>query len=88
MAPWAGSLVMSAVFIVQAVLFQDGGLTVLEPNIFVMGLVGTFGGYYLYRARFSLGRDRWSATAIARAVSVWASVVSALKYCVINRISY
>ncbi len=78
LGPWAGSLVMSAVFIVQAVLFQDGGLTVLGPNIFVMGLVGTFGGYYLYRAiRFSLGRDRWSATAIALAVSAWMSVVVA-----------
>lgn len=78
LGPWAGSLVMSAVFIVQAVLFQDGGLTVLGPNIFVMGLVGTFGGYYLYRAiRFSLGRDRWSATAIALSVSAWVSVVVA-----------
>jgi len=27
----AGSLVMAVVFIVQAVLFQDGGITVLEP---------------------------------------------------------
>lgn len=78
LGPWAGSLVMSAVFIVQAVLFQDGGLTVLGPNIFVMGLIGTFGGYYLYRAiRFSLGRDHWSATAAGLAVAAWVSVVGA-----------
>jgi cobalt/nickel transport system permease protein len=78
LGPWAGSLVMSAVFIVQAVLFQDGGLTVLGPNIFVMGLIGTFGGYYLYQAiRVSLGRDRWASTAAGLAVAAWVSVVGA-----------
>lgn len=78
LGPWAGSLVMSAVFIVQAVLFQDGGLTVLGSNIFVMGLIGTFGGYYLYRGiRFTLGRDRWFATATGLAVAAWGSVVVA-----------
>lgn len=69
---------MSAVFIVQAVLFQDGGLTALGPNIFVMGLIGTFGGYYLYRAvRFALGRDRWFAAAVGLAVASWMSVMVA-----------
>lgn len=76
LGPWAAALVMSAVFIVQAVLFQDGGLTVLGPNIFVMGLIGTFGGYYLYRAiRFAIGRDRWTGAAAGLAVSAWMSVV-------------
>ncbi len=76
LGPWAASLVMSAVFIVQAVLFQDGGLTVLGPNIFVMGLIGTFGGYYLYRSiRFAIGRDRWSGAAAGLAVAAWVSVV-------------
>jgi cobalt/nickel transport system permease protein len=78
LGPWAGSLVMSAVFIVQAVLFQDGGLTALGPNIFVMGLIGTFGGFYLYRAiRFALGRDRWFGTAVGLAVASWVSVMVA-----------
>jgi cobalt/nickel transport system permease protein len=48
LGPWAGSLVMAVVFIVQALFFQDGGLTVLGANIVNMGLIGTFGGYYLY----------------------------------------
>ncbi|WP_206670760.1 energy-coupling factor ABC transporter permease, partial [Staphylococcus aureus] len=47
LGPWAGSLVMVAVFIVQSVIFQDGGLTGLGANIFKMGLIGTFGGDYL-----------------------------------------
>lgn len=78
LGPWAGSLVMSSVFIVQGVLFQDGGLTVLGPNICAMGLIGTFGGYYLYRSiRFAIGRDTWKGTAIGLAVASWTSVVVA-----------
>lgn len=75
LGPWAGSLVMSVVFIVQAVIFQDGGLTVLGANIVNMGLVGTFGGYYLYRSiRYALGKHRWPAMAIGAAVAAWTSV--------------
>nr|WP_225226002.1 energy-coupling factor ABC transporter permease [Komarekiella delphini-convector] len=33
---------MVTVFIVQGVMFQDGGLTVLKANIFNMGLIGTY----------------------------------------------
>lgn len=75
LGPWAGALVVSVVFIVQAVLFQDGGVTVLGANIVNMGLIGTFGGYYLYRAiRSAFGRDSWRGMAIATAVSAWTSV--------------
>lgn len=75
LGPWAGTLVVSVVFIVQAVLFQDGGLTVLGANITNMGLIGTFGGYYLYRAiRYTLGRDSWRGMLISTATASWMSV--------------
>lgn len=78
LGPWAGTLVMTVVFIVQATLFQDGGLTVLGANIFNMGLIGTFAGYYLYRAlRSALGFNSWRGTAIAVAIAAWSSVVIA-----------
>ena len=78
LGPWAGTLVVSVVFIVQAVLFQDGGLTVLGANICNMGLIGTFGGYYLYKAiRFALGRDTWRGMLFGTAVTAWLSVVVA-----------
>lgn len=81
---WAGSLVMSVVFIVQAVLFQDGGLTVLGANIFIMGLIGTFGGYYLYRIiRFALGRDTWFGMAVGAAVAGWVSIMIAALVCAV-----
>ncbi|MBH8575243.1 cobalt transporter CbiM [Nostocaceae cyanobacterium CENA369] len=85
LGPWAGSLVMVAVFIVQGVLFQDGGLTVLGANIFNMGLIGTFGGYYLYRTvRFAIGRDRLSGLVIGAAIAAWTSVVVASIVCALE----
>ena len=78
LGPWAGSLVMVAVFIVQAVVFQDGGLTVLGANIFNMGLIGTFCGYYLYRTiRNAIGRDTLQGVVVGAAVAAWTSVVVA-----------
>jgi cobalt/nickel transport system permease protein len=85
LGPWAGSLVMVAVFIVQSVIFQDGGLTVLGANIFNMGLIGTFGGYYLYKAiRFAIGGNKLSGMVIAAAVAAWTSVMVASIVCAIQ----
>lgn len=82
LGPWAGSLVMMVVFIVQAVLFQDGGLTALGANILNMGLIGTFGGYYLYRAIRSLvGFSSWRGMAMGTAIASWFSVVLAALAC-------
>ena len=85
LGPWAGSLVMTVVFIVQGTLFQDGGLTVLGANVFNMGLIGTFGGYYLYRSiRFALGRHSLRGTLTGIAVAAWLSVVIASVVCAVE----
>jgi len=85
LGPWAGSLVMTVVFIVQAVFFQDGGLTVLGANVINMGLIGTFAGYYLYWGiRKALGRDSWRAIAIATVVAAWVSVFAASILCALQ----
>ncbi|PZV08056.1 MAG: cobalamin biosynthesis protein CbiM [Leptolyngbya sp.] len=82
LGPWAGSLVMAVVFIVQSFLFQDGGVTALGFNIFLMGLIGTFGGYYLYAAiRKALGWNTWRGIGTGAAIAGWASVVMASVVC-------
>ena len=69
LGPWVGTLVMTSVVAVQALVFQDGGLVVMGANIFNMGIVGTLGGYAIYvtlcrvfggeaRGRYPGGR-RW-----------------------------
>jgi cobalt/nickel transport system permease protein len=75
LGPWAATLVMACVIAVQALVFQDGGLVVMGANIFNMGVVGTLGGYYLYRtlARLMGGEDR--ARIPAAGIAAWASVV-------------
>lgn len=77
LGPYAGTIVMACVISVQALVFQDGGLLVLGANIFNMGIIGTFGGYWLYRlVAAALGgeeRGRLPAAAIA----AWSAVVAA-----------
>ena len=48
LGPWAGCLAITLVLVVQAVLFNDGGLMSLGANILNMGVVGAWGGYSIY----------------------------------------
>jgi len=43
--PWRGLLVMAVVLAVQALLFQDGGITAYGANLLAMGAAGALGGY-------------------------------------------
>ena len=49
LGPWAGSVVLAVVVVVQAMFFADGGLTAVGLNIVNIGLITTLGGYALYR---------------------------------------
>ncbi|MBE3073290.1 MAG: energy-coupling factor ABC transporter permease, partial [Acidobacteria bacterium] len=43
--PWRALLVMAVVLAIQALLFQDGGITAYGANLLDMGLAGTLAGY-------------------------------------------
>jgi cobalt/nickel transport system permease protein len=43
--PWRATLVMAAVLLIQATLFQDGGLTALGANLLDLGFAGAFVGF-------------------------------------------
>lgn len=75
LGPWAGTLVMTAVVAVQALLFQDGGLLVMGANIFNMGVIGTLGGYALYRSIASLLGGEERGRLPAAGIAAWTSVV-------------
>jgi cobalt/nickel transport system permease protein len=76
LGPWAATLVMASVVGVQALVFQDGGLVVMGANILNMGIVGTLGGYAVYRAacRVLGGEERGRAPAAA--VAAWVAIVA------------
>ncbi len=76
LGPWAGTLVMACVIAVQALVFQDGGLVVMGANIFNMGVVGTLGGYAVYRIIASAFGGEARARIPAAAVAGWVSVVA------------
>jgi len=50
LGPAVASVVMFCVLLVQALLFQDGGITALGANFINMGLLGAFTGHLLVRA--------------------------------------
>ncbi len=43
--PWRGFVVLAVVLAVQALLFQDGGITAFGANLVAMGGAGALGGY-------------------------------------------
>jgi cobalt/nickel transport system permease protein len=76
LGPWAGTLVMVAVIAVQGLVFQDGGLVVMGANIFNMGIVGTLGGYAIYRALCGILGGETRARIPAAGIAAWLSVVA------------
>ena len=83
LGPWAATLVMSTIFIVQCLLFQDGGLTALGANIFNMGIIGTVFGYYIYRGvAISIGGKRGLFWGVG--IASWLAVVLAATLCSIE----
>jgi len=73
-SPWAGVLMLTLVLIIQGVFFADGGLLAMGANIFNMGIIGGFVGYYVFKALKKTNvilasfLGGWSATFIAAIV--------------------
>ncbi len=61
LGPAAAAVVMTAVLVIQAFIFQDGGVLALGANIFNMALMGVFAGYLPYHL---LGQGRWRTPAL------------------------
>jgi len=72
--PWLGALVLTVVLVVQGVFFADGGLSALGLNVFNMAIIGTLGGYLLYRGIVALLPKTHPATAAAAGVAAGLSV--------------
>ncbi len=83
LGPWAGASVIACVLIFQCLVFQDGGLTALGANILNMALVGTVGGYFLYRFVAILRGGQRSIVTGATAAA-WFSVVIAASLCALE----
>lgn len=73
--PWVSLLIMTTVVAIQALFFQDGGITALGANIFNMGFVSALTGYAIYSF------FRYSSSKTVRAIGIfvasWVSVMAA-----------
>jgi cobalt/nickel transport system permease protein len=77
LGPWAASLIMTAILVIQALLFQDGGITALGANILNMGMLGSLLGFLLFQALRRL-LSGLRGTLIAAFLTAWlATVLSA-----------
>jgi cobalt/nickel transport system permease protein len=76
LGPGAAVLVLTAVLIVQCLVFADGGLLALGANIFNMGIVGGVGGYAIYRCVQRLVRGP-RGVIMGAAFAAWCSAVMA-----------
>ena len=77
LGPWMGVLVVTVVVGVQALVFADGGVSALGPNVFNMAIVTALVGWAVFRLiRLVTPASRWSvltATFLAGLLSVVAS---------------
>lgn len=74
LGPWAAILVMTSVVGIQALIFQDGGLLALGPNIFNMGLVGVAVSYTIFSTVRKLAGDKSWSLMVGGFSAAWFSI--------------
>src|SRR5438874_1195027 len=86
LGPAAASVVMIAILAIQSLVFQDGGILALGPNIFNMAVVGVIAGYlpfYLWGS----GRNRKAAIFLGGAFSVLIAALLAVSELLLSGIA-
>lgn len=83
LGPFAGAIVIACVLVIQCLIFQDGGLTALGANIMNMALIGTIGGYGIYRLLRGRADDH-RRILFGTAVASWCSVMLASGACALQ----
>jgi cobalt/nickel transport system permease protein len=81
LGPSAAVLVMSAVLILQCLMFADGGVTALGANLFNMALVAPAVGYAVYRLLRRVVGEGLRGRLFATAFAAWCSTLAAAISC-------
>jgi cobalt/nickel transport system permease protein len=77
LGPWLGVIVLTVVLVVQGIFFADGGLSALGLNVFNMAVLGTMGGYLVFRLVVRFLPKRPAMVPVAAGIAAWVSVVLA-----------
>ncbi|MBD6616874.1 cobalt transporter [Komarekiella sp. 'clone 1'] len=83
-SPWAGTLCIATVLIIQAVLFADGGITALGANILNMAVIGVWVGWGLTQTLQRLFGGSKGRLPLAAGIAAGVSVVVAALACAIE----
>lgn len=75
--PWAATLALTVVLIMQGFLFADGGLTAIGLNIFNMGIIGVWAGYMIFTLLKKVLPKKKSSIPVAAAIGGALSVPAA-----------
>lgn len=77
LGPSVGTVVVTIVVVVQALVFADGGLTALGYNVLNMAVVTSYGGYAVFRLLRKVFPSTTGGVVGATGLAAWASVVMA-----------
>lgn len=72
--PWTATLCLTVVLLVQGLLFADGGLSALGTNITLMGVVGVWTGYAVFRLALAVLPRRIGSVPLAAGIGGFVSV--------------
>ncbi len=75
--PWLATLALTVVLMIQAFLFADGGITALGTNILLMGIIGVWVGWLVFRGVQRLLPQRASSVSLAAGIGAFVSVPTA-----------
>jgi len=75
--PYAASLAITVVLIIQAFLFADGGLTALGLNVFNMSIIGVWVGYGVFLLVRKVMPQKKASIGVAAAIAGFISVPAA-----------
>ena len=80
LGPWAGTLVITAVLMIQALVFQDGGILALGANALNMAVIGVWSAHLVYqllRRILNGSRSQWISGFVAAWISVMLAALAA-----------
>lgn len=75
--PWAATLALTVVLLMQGFLFADGGLSAIGLNVFNMGIIGVWFGYFGFVLIKKILPKRKSSIPVAAAIAGLLSVPAA-----------
>ncbi len=81
LGPSAAIVAMTAVLLLQALMFADGGVTALGANVLNLGVIAPLAAYGVYRAVRSIAGDGPQATLLATGFAAWCSTMAAALAC-------